>query len=120
MHTVHLLDKAEKGFFASALGIIFDELYYDSSVTEQEIKMIDSFFDSLQLDKLSSSNAKVDITAVPYGQLINMVNTNKRWVYKGSLTTPDCNEIIYWNVVYRVYPIKARHLQAFQNLIKAE
>ena len=47
MHTVHLLDTPEAKLFASALGIIFDEFYYDSSVTDQEIVIIDSFFDSL-------------------------------------------------------------------------
>ena len=55
MHTVHLLDTKEKGFFAAALGIIFDEFYYDPDVTQQEIDIIDSFFDSLQMDKLSST-----------------------------------------------------------------
>lgn len=60
MHTVHLpgtentyvedgLNK-EAGYFGSVQGIIFDTKNYDESVTPEEVDIIDSFFDSLQMD----------------------------------------------------------------------
>jgi hypothetical protein len=35
-----------------------------------------------------------------------MVDTRNRWVYKGSVTTPPCATMVYWNVLTTVYPIK--------------
>lgn len=123
MHTVHLLDQPENSFFASALGLIFDTYDYDKSVTPEQVAIIDSFFDSLNmndLDPTDDSKLTTYVTDVPYGQLISMASTERRWVYKGSLTTTNCNEGIYWNVVAKVYPIKARHLDMFKRLIIAE
>lgn len=102
------------------MGIIFDPYDYDSSVSDDEIAIIDAFFESLQMGKLSNGNPTVDITSVPYGQLMTMVHTDKRWVYQGSLTTPPCTQKIYWNVVERVYPIKQEHLDQFKKLLRAE
>lgn len=120
MHTVHLLDTVENGFFAAAMGLIFDMYDYDTSVTAGQVAIIDNFFESLLMRRLSKTDKTKSVTDVPYGQLMNMVATDRRWVYKGSLTTPPCTESIYWNVVAKVYPIKPAHLDAFQKLILAE
>ena len=42
-----------------------------------------------------------------------LLNTNRRWVYKGSLTVPPCTSIVVFNVLSTVYPIKQRHLQYY-------
>lgn len=73
MHTVHLAgessaDKSERrlaessateggktDFFASALGIIFDRDDYDPSITAEERKTIDAFFDSMGFTSLPPS-----------------------------------------------------------------
>lgn len=124
MQTVHELDDKENGFSSAITGIMFDEYHYDQSVTPEQVDIIDNFFDSLMMDKLKPAETapinEVALSYVPYGQLMNMANTEKRWVYKGSLTTPPCTESIYWNVVTKVYPIKPKHLQQFQKLIVAE
>jgi len=52
---------------------------------------------------------------INYGELIMMVDTNNRWVYKGSVTTPPCAQTVYWNVVRTVYPIKQKHLDYYIN-----
>ena len=51
---------------------------------------------------------------------MNIANTKERFVYTGSLTTPPCTEKVFWNVINRVYPIKARHLSQFQYLIQQQ
>lgn len=51
---------------------------------------------------------------VPYGDLLMMVNTDDRWIYKGSVTTPPCAQSVYWNVLRTVYPIKKEHLDLFK------
>lgn len=106
LHTVHHPPKvtdtaSNNGFAAAAVGIIFDTKNYDKSVTTGQVAIIDKFFESLKY------NEKNDPTAnVAYGELLNAVDTNNRWVYKGSVTTPPCDKTVYWNVVKTVYPIK--------------
>jgi hypothetical protein len=51
---------------------------------------------------------------VTYGNLMTMVDMKNRWIYKGSVTTPPCAGHVYWNVVRKVYPIKAKHLNLFK------
>ena len=51
---------------------------------------------------------------VPYGDLMNMVDMNNRWVYKGSVTTPPCDNFVYWNVLKTIYPLKEKYLEQFQ------
>lgn len=43
-----------------------------------------------------------------------MLDTNNRWVYKGSLTTPPCSKTIFFNILYKVYPIKQYHVNMFK------
>lgn len=112
---------------AGVLGLIFDTYDYDPSVTKEQIEIIDNFFESLKLDKLDprdpgddGSKLKAALTSVPYGQLMNMVATDYRWIYSGSLTTTPCTEGVYWNVVAKVYPIKHKHLFAFKRLLSLE
>jgi carbonic anhydrase len=42
------------------------------------------------------------------------IDTNNRWVYKGSLTTPPCTKTVLFNVLSTVYPIKPYHLKLFK------
>ena len=44
---------------------------------------------------------------------MNMIDTDNRWVYKGTLTTPPCTGFVYWNVLNTVYPISKKHLDQF-------
>jgi len=43
-----------------------------------------------------------------------IIDTNNRWVYKGSLTTPPCTKTVYFNILNKVYPIKQYHLNMFK------
>jgi hypothetical protein len=61
------------------------------------------------------------VAEVPYGDLMNMVDTTRRWVYKGSVTTPPCDTYVYWNVLRSIYPVKQKHLDLFkQQLARTE
>jgi len=94
---------------AAVIGVIFDTTRYDTSIPQSTIDLIDKFFDSLSLDNLNDPT----VAAIPYAKLMNIIDTNNRWVYNGSLTTPPCTQNIYWNVVSTVYPIKKKHLDLF-------
>jgi len=105
MHTVHYAPQAKGGIIAAAMGIFFSRDKFHPRVTEDEVAIIDAFFDSLEWDK----NGDRQVSKVLYGDLMMMVNMRTRWSYKGSVTTPPCATTVYWNVVKTIYPIKEEH-----------
>jgi carbonic anhydrase len=105
MHTVHYPKEAKGGIVAAAMGIFFSVNRYTAQLSESDVAIIDTFFNSLEWDK---NDPKVD--KVTYGDLMMMVNMRTRWSYKGSVTTPPCAITVYWNVVKTIYPIKQGHL----------
>ena len=57
------------------------------------------------------------VQEIPFGELMSEIDTNNRWVYKGSLTIPPFTKMIYWNVVSTVYLIKEKLLNLFRNYL---
>jgi hypothetical protein len=87
--------KDGKKIIASATGLIFDTTDYDPSISAEDRKIIDKFFDALQLQNLPPTAAAghtlgKDIE-IPFADLMKIVNFANRWVYTGSLTTPPCS-----------------------------
>jgi carbonic anhydrase len=138
MHTVHL-PKPEEGetrpwpeyakgtpipIIASATGLIFDTVDYDPTISPEDRKIIDKFFDSLDFSNLPPTVPGGDSKAkghslnanasVPFGDLMRIVNFANRWVYIGSLTTPPCSIGVLHQVVDRVLPISRRHLELYR------
>ena len=98
---------------------MFDTENFDKEIKPSKVDMIDRFFEGLKLgdkaysDEANKSKDKLDI-AVPdvmIGELMSMVDTDDRFVYLGSETTPPCERHVYWNIVKTVYPIKLEHLK---------
>lgn len=110
MHTVHYPKEAENGFIAAAVGIMFSVQENTAQLTNAESEVIDAFFEGLKWDDETGS-AVSDM--ILYGDLMEMVDSNNRWMYKGSVTTPPCATYVYWNVLSTIYPISQKHLDLF-------
>ena len=116
MHTVHLPDDGPRnGVKYAAMGIMFSVNEHNAKVTEDEQMIIDNFFESL---KWTETEADPTVDLVTYGDLMMMVDTDNRWVYKGSVTTPPCDTYVYWNVVRKIYPLKQKYLDQFKEQLK--
>jgi len=111
MHTVHLAENTVNNFGYAAVGIIFSVNEYTAKLTAAEQKIIDTFFESLDLSK---TNDPVQ-SLITYGDLMTMVDTDNRYVYKGSVTTPPCGQSVYWNLLSTIYPIQQKHLDLFKS-----
>lgn len=99
MHTVHFPGQPTNNYIAAALGIIFDTKKWDKDrVTPTQIYAIDEFFDSI-FENMDLTNMTLRPYTVKYGDLLYLLDTDKRWVYTGSVTTPPCLTKVYWNVL---------------------
>lgn len=110
MHTVHLPKENEGGFMAAAMGIMFSVSDFTADITQSQQDIIDAFFDGL---KWNDETGSVESDLILYGDLMEMVDGNNRWIYKGSVTTPPCATFVYWNVLSTIYPVSQRHLDLF-------
>lgn len=118
MHTVHYPANGatyDKGFIASAMGLMFSVDNYTAELSFAEQQIVDNFFDSLKLTDTGSP----EVDMVTYGSLMEMADFDNRWVYKGSVTTPPCATNVYWNVLSTVYPVKQEHVDLFKAKLDA-
>ena len=92
----------------AGIAILFSNSTPTADLTEAEIQIIDTFFQSLQWDNDLTVDPVPNPVAdlVSYGNLMELVDLDNRWAYKGSGTVPPCTSFVYWNVLSTVYPIK--------------
>lgn len=74
-------------------------------------------WNDLSIATPQNTDTGVEVDMVAYGDLMQMVDSNNRWVYKGSVTTPPCfldGGFVYWNVLSTIYPITVEQLKMFK------
>lgn len=121
MHTVHYPRFADptNGYIAAAVGIMFSVDNYNAKLTWAEEKIIDNFFENINMDQVGDKSSATAVDWVLYADLLSLVNTDNRWVYRGSVTTPPCAQNVYWNVMTTVYPIKQSVVDKFKAKLSA-
>jgi len=112
MTSIHTPSEVKEDFLGAAVNILFSSTAekVTADLTEAEVIIIDTFFTSLQWDVLDQTADPV-VDLVSYGNLMELVDFNNRWAYKGSQTAPPCFTNYYQNVLSTVYPNKADHVE---------
>ena len=83
---------------------------FNVKLSKAEQLNIDTFFETLAWSKTDDPQ----VNLITFGDLMNMVDMNNRWIYSGSNTIPPCKQDVYWNVLHTIYPIKRAHLDQFK------
>ena len=108
------------GFGGAQINVLFSVNEYtrasQGGADKDTVAIIDTFFD--QLDWVEYKVDKKEVEKIEWGALMNKLNFNERWVYKGSETILTCRENVYQNVLKTIYPIKQRHVNNFFKVMK--
>lgn len=96
------------------VGLIFSVENYDKTIDSNTNQTVQEFIHELRLYDLSEPK----VNMLNLGEMMNVVNFKKRWVYHGSLTTPPCSPVVYWNVIDFIFPIKASEMKYVKAMIE--
>lgn len=104
MHTVFMKDDGSKQRLA--LGILF---HHSKDAPDLE------FLTSLNLDNIKELGTEV-LDRVQVHNFIYSLSTREKFNYKGSVTTPPCDEMVEWFVVKEPVNINTKQLDFFRAL----
>ena len=74
----------------------------------------DEFITALNLDNVAGTSSTINNASL--SSLFSWTNSQQKFNYKGSLTTPDCTESVEWMVVRTVKKINQSQLNLFTTL----
>lgn len=118
LHIVHFPDRAAfdsdptlgSDIFASVIGVLFTANKEEATaLSNADQAALENFFESMLVD-----SSAADLTwSVAVSNLAALLDTDNKWTYVGSLTTPPCTGDVYWQVLSNVYYIPEDLLWAF-------
>lgn len=89
------------------VGLLFSVENYDKTINSNTNQTVQEFLHELRLkDLYDADEDHVETEKLNLGEMMNVVNFKRRWVYHGSLTTPPCSPVVYWNVIDFIFPIR--------------
>jgi len=71
------------------------------------------------LDKIRQPHSQIEVTPFPLSDIL-VGDISRFYRYNGSLTTPDCNEIVQWTVLREPVPVSQDQLDIFRSLFRQE
>lgn len=85
----------------AGVAVFFDSERFDPTITEDQNATVERFFENLKFE----DHTEPTVDTVTLGKMMDVLEFEDRWTYKGSLTTPPCEQYVYWNIMRKVYPI---------------
>lgn len=100
---MHMVNMGPDGSTAAVVGIMFN-------IVEKDNECLKEVFEK----PLPVAGCERHIHQIDFGKCFKHELDGDWWSYKGSLTTPDCAEIVEWNLMRRFASISRRQLRVFQ------
>ena len=94
MHIVHKNENEDS--YGAVIAIFFDRKHG----TNQS----NSFIEGLNFEK-TLLGQEIVVDKVNLSHLLTMIEFDKYWNYRGSLTSPPCTEGVKWTIVKKAQPI---------------
>ena len=89
---------------------------FDKSIDEKSNKTFQDFFRQFDFQNHEDKNASLfDI-----GDVLNLIDYQDRWAYKGAIPEPPCDRYVYWNIVRKVYPIELERYEWYKEFLKSK
>lgn len=96
------------------VALMFSVEDFDHQISIPNNDSVHLFFEHLKFDDLNEPI----VDRVALGDMMKYVDMNQRWVYHGSLTTPPCTPVVYWNVINRIFPIKLEEFKKIKEVME--
>ncbi|GBG33723.1 Carbonic anhydrase [Hondaea fermentalgiana] len=99
---------------------IFGEKSKRKLANEEFSKISDAILEAEESDDGFLADAHVELEDFSLETMISSIDLAKYDSYKGSLTTPSCNQIVSWVVMHDTLKLSAEQIRAFQKAHKSE
>ena len=103
MHVPHYMEpdgyEGPDLFAAYAKSVWFSVDGYDRRVSQEDVMVINNFFDTLSLDNRDTGDLGLGVQQMRFKDFMNVFDYERKWMYIGSAGFPPCVKLIYWQVL---------------------
>ncbi|CAB3359959.1 Hypothetical predicted protein [Cloeon dipterum] len=95
-------------------GLAVLGVFYEESSEEADNGIVDKLLEHLA--RVSDEGAEFKMTSKMRAEELFPEDIDKFFRYRGSLTTPECNEGVLWTVLEKTVPISSAQVEKFKSL----
>jgi len=97
----------------AAIAVFFSVEEFDKTINEASNKTMQDFFRQLKFEDHEDKIAP----SLLFGDVMNSLEYEDRWTYKGSISEPPCEKYVYWNIIRTIYPIEIDRFALFSDFM---
>ena len=97
----------------AAIAVFFSVEEFDKTINEASNKTMQDFFRQLKFEDHDDKIAP----SLLFGDVMNALEYEDRWTYKGSISEPPCDQFVYWNILRTIYPIEIDRFAFFSDFM---